>query len=357
LPGEFSFRAFINGKLDLVQAESIHQLVESRSELVNRFVLGSLKGENSKALTEIENEMLEILAHIEADIDFSTENLQTLAESELARKLESLSHRVRELVRLAADGRKLKSAYRVVFIGPPNVGKSTLFNALCHEDVALVSPEAGTTRDVIKERCLIDGVEIEVADTAGIHETVQQLELLGIAKTQARADQSDILIFVMAPGVKLDRRIVDLFRLGKERGQKAIVVLNKSDLLDGISESEAIRGVQESLGDQMTADTQVFAVSGFDRVQTNLLLRDALRKIVATSDVSQAICFSDWQLDLLSSIQSSIDKGLAALKQGISSEFYALDLREGLYSLQELLGKRFDDDILDRVFSRFCIGK
>ncbi|HRO66304.1 MAG TPA: tRNA uridine-5-carboxymethylaminomethyl(34) synthesis GTPase MnmE [Pseudobdellovibrionaceae bacterium] len=358
--GEFTYRSFMNGRIDLVQAESVLSLIESRSSSARRLALRQLKGDLSERLESLEDNMIWCLAHIEAGIDFATEGLKTESDVLLIR-LETVEKSLDQLVKSFRTGRVLKDGVRIVFAGRPNVGKSSLLNNFLEEDRAIVTDIAGTTRDVVEGETQHEGIRISFVDTAGLREADDQIEKIGIARSRKAQDDADIIFFVFDASVGLETEDLEILRsLDPER---TLILANKVD--------SAPSEVLQKAANQLKAETfftnetsseapfsqKVFFVSALDKMTRASVLDVLTQRLRAELNESASVLAGARHFERLSAALEAVRRGTEILKEEAGAEFAAVDLKEALLAVQETIGKRFDDQIMDRVFKEFCIGK
>lgn len=361
--GEFTFRAFMNGKLDLVQAESVLALIESQSQQAARLALRQLKGSVSYKLEEIEDDMTWILAHAEAGIDFSTEDIKVVDNSAVLIKLARIESGLLELVSTFKVGRLLKDGFRVVLTGVPNVGKSSLLNLFLEDERAIVTDIPGTTRDVIHGDTSYKGVKFTFLDTAGLRESVSDLvEKIGIQKSREAAEESDVVFFVydVQAGISSDELII-LDRLDPKR---TYILGNKVDCIDRIPDNSELQILlNNSKFFQKIADLdsyfkrRVFFVSSLDKMARTRVLEDLVKEFADLQTENTVLISNSRHLENLLRALENTRRSRNLVEQGLGDEFLALELKEALIAIHETLGKRFDDQIMDRVFKEFCIGK
>jgi tRNA modification GTPase len=358
--GEFTYRAFINGRIDLVQAESVLSLIESQTKESSRVALQQLKGELSKSLENIESELTWCLAHIEAGIDFSTEGLDVVEQEKLTEKLEMIREVIKELVQSYQYGRLLKDGVHVALAGRPNVGKSSLLNLLVEDERAIVTNIPGTTRDVVTADTIFKEYKFSLMDTAGLREdTADIVEKMGIQKTQSAIQSTDFVLFVVESDKAVSAEEVEIF--GKLDLSRTLVLLNKSDL--GSTSKSHIEPLMECKNFKSLSDPagflrdKVLWVSALDKNARNQIFEALLKQIRIQENDNPVLLIQSRHFECLSRALDLIVTSLKNLKTGAGAEFLALDLKQSLIYLQEVLGKRFDDQIMDRVFKEFCIGK
>jgi tRNA modification GTPase len=350
--GEFTYRAFMNNRLDLVQAESILSLINSQSPTAAKQALQQLKGHLSKDLEQIEQDTIWMLAHIEAGIDFSTENLKIVEDKVLLQKNKELHGKITRMLESFRAGRVLKDGFRLSLIGAPNVGKSSLLNLLIEEDRAIVSEIAGTTRDVIEAAFFVEGVKVAILDTAGLHDSTDKVEQIGMQKTYDSLRDSDAVFFVVDGSRDLEGREIAEFE--KLDPTKTFVIVNKSDEL----EQSPARKIKFSLQFEDAAAKGRFAVVCSKNQEDRIVLQKLLSQDLHTKEFQDVSVISQARhAENLMRAKGAIERTQGLLVEASSSEFVALELKDALISIQEILGKRFDDEILDRVFKEFCLGK
>ncbi|MBX2988117.1 MAG: tRNA uridine-5-carboxymethylaminomethyl(34) synthesis GTPase MnmE [Bdellovibrionaceae bacterium] len=356
--GEFTYRAFMNQRIDLVQAESVLALIESRSSAASRLALRQLQGELSRRLSEIESDITWALAHIEASIDFSTEGLEVVETQVLDARLEKVETSLQSLVASFQRGRVMKDGLRIALSGRPNVGKSSLLNNFLEEDRAIVTEIAGTTRDVVEGETEIDGIRLVFLDTAGLRDADDRVERLGIEKSRKAQAEADLVFFVF--DATEGWQAADEALASELDPKRTVLLANKSDLLS----AETKRRLEERLASSVfftsipgKAIEKVFFVSALDKTTRYQVLHDLAGRFQAEQAETSATLSSARHYERLLKALGNVRLSREQVKAGLGSEFIAVDLKESLLAVQETLGKRFDDQIMDRVFQEFCIGK
>lgn len=361
--GEFTYRAFMNGKLDLVQAESVLSLIESQSQQAAKLALRQLKGSVSKKLEDIENDMTWILAHAEAGIDFSTEDIRVVDTTVTLQKLATIEKSLEELVGTFRVGRILKDGFRVVLTGLPNVGKSSLLNGFLEDERAIVTDIPGTTRDVIHGDTSYKGVKFTFLDTAGLRESVSDLvEKIGIEKSKEATGESDFVFFVFDAEKGLSQEEIQI--LNGLEPQRTYILANKIDKLKvpglpgdirkALDNSEFLQKIPDSEG---FFKRRVFFVSALDKKMRSEVLEELVKEFADLQLENTVLISNSRHLENLSRALENTKRTEHLIKEGLGEEFIALELKEALIAIHETLGKRFDDQIMDRVFKEFCIGK
>lgn len=365
--GEFTLRSFLNGKVDLVQAESVLELIHSESDFSARQALNQLRGKLSRKIERLESDLIWCLAHIEAGIDFSEADIAVAEEAVLKAKLKSIEDQIQEVADSFAGGRVVKEGLRIVISGQPNVGKSSLLNALAEEEKAIVSSRPGTTRDPVEVRCLVGGISAAVVDTAGLRETSDEIEAQGIAKSQKARASADINVFVVdaalllgGPDGSLRLNSEDLELLAQSQNAPVLLVLNKIDLrpdLALLSEAQVLEKVKKNMSISEDRLIRVLCISALDTT-SGTKFRGALEKFLQRFDLQgDGVLTNSRHHEQIMGALLSLREALKMLAGNQGLEFVSIELKQSLMALQNLLGKRFDDDVLDRVFKEFCLGK
>ncbi len=352
--GEFTFRAFMNNRIDLVQAESVLSLIESQNELSAKVALRQLDGHVSKSFDHLESELTWCLAHIEASIDFSTEGIDVVDTHVLIQKLKGIKSEVDRLNETYKSGKLLKEGIKLVLLGKPNAGKSSLLNLLVQDEKAIVTEIAGTTRDVIEAKTVFGGVQFQISDTAGLRETKDQVELIGVDRSKKEALKADVLCVVLS----LDEQSTwqeTLALAHKVGAAKTLYLINKSDLFNDVQIEVVRKNLQNII--ECLDPKNVLLTSHLDLGTRSRVLSGAKEIVGDLSYLDQAIISSARQFEGAQYCSQMIEKSLAELELDIGAEFVAMYLKEALVSLQRILGRVYDDQILDRVFKEFCLGK
>ena len=346
-PGEFTERAFINGKIDLAQAEAIADLIDSASTEAARGASRSLQGEFSRLVTSLIEELTRLRVLVEACIDFPDEDIDFITEADVTGRMNALLERMNDLHRKAHVGSLLRDGLTVVLAGKPNAGKSSLMNCLAGHDAAIVSPTPGTTRDVLREQILIDGMPVHVIDTAGLRESGDEVEREGIRRALREAGKADLLLLVVdSTSAESPQAIAkEHFSSLAESLPPLCIVLNKSDL-SGLTPGEC------------NADGDVhIAVSALTGAGLDAL-RSHIGTLVGFSPGESGVFSARRRhLDAIARARSSLIEGLATLNERAAVELLAEHLRDAQHALGEITGQVTPDALLGEIFSSFCIGK
>jgi tRNA modification GTPase len=354
-PGEFTRRAFVNGKMDLAQAEAVADVISSSSSASHRVAMTQLKGGYSAELSSIREALVEITSLLELELDFSEEEVEFADRNRLRSLLVSASGRVRALADSFRLGNAIKNGVPVAIVGEPNVGKSTLLNALVGDDRALVSDIAGTTRDSIEEHVTLDGVDFRFIDTAGLRESSELVEKMGMDRTWKMLFEADIVLAVVdataspAASSAFLKKLTD--RMDFEC-QQLVILVNKTDCNKNVND---INNFVSSIGSQSVV-LDISALTGAGLPQ----LRETLASLVRAhfQGSSESILVTNARHhEALRLAADSLDAALASLSSGVPSDLIAQDLRTALYHLGTITGAVSNDEVLGVIFSRFCIGK
>jgi tRNA modification GTPase len=339
-PGEFSRRAFLNDKLDLAQAEAIADLVASGTEQAARAALRSLTGAFSGAVNALQDQLTELRIYVEAAIDFPEEEIDFLADDALAARLEDCARSFAALLASASIGRVLRDGYQVVIVGKPNAGKSSLMNRLSGEDTAIVTEIAGTTRDVLRERINIEGLAVELVDTAGLRNDPDRVEAEGIRRARAAIANADAVLWIQDATGEADETIDEKL----PQDIPVTVVRNKIDL------SGDPAGLEE--GDQPVVNLSAKTGEGLDA------LRQRIRDLAGFRDLGEgAFTARRRHVEALEVAAQHLAAGREALRESRAGELLAEELRLAQQSLGSITGAVSSDDLLGKIFSEFCIGK
>lgn len=340
--GEFTLRAFSNGKMDLSQAEAVADLIASDSEAAHKVALQQMRGGFSNELKKLREELVNFASLIELELDFSEEDVEFADRDQFNNLLQKIKSSLMRLVDSFAVGNAIKNGIPVTILGAPNVGKSTLLNALLNEDRAIVSEIAGTTRDTIEDDLIINGIHFRFIDTAGIRETKDQVEEIGIQKAMEKAKQAQIVLYLMDANSDLNLQSKKLKKLTNSLDGKLVVVVNKID-----QNPDAKKYFNNALF--ISAKRR----EGLDAL-TNTLLSFVNTGVLSNN---QTIVSNGRHVDALNKSLNQIIKTIDGLNNGVSGDFLAMDIRQTLHHLGSITGEISSDDLLDNIFSNFCIGK
>jgi tRNA modification GTPase len=357
-PGEFTLRAFLNGRLDLAQAEAVMDLIEAQTEAGQRLAMQQLQGRVSAQVQEARRAILAVVARIEASIDFPEEDVPTPQPAELAPLIALAQQQVDFLLAGSEQGRLYRQGLRTAIIGRPNVGKSSLLNALLRSERAIVTPVAGTTRDTVEEVANLRGIPLHLIDTAGITPGDDPVERMGVQRSRAAAESADLVLLVFDGSEKLtgqDRNISDELRamgFGESVGthRPVIVVVNKADCVQQL-EQEALRRMWPAAPLVITSTLTGQGLPALEEAVADLVLAGK------TLQSSSVLVTSVRHQEALRRAAEHLRVSYLPLQQGMPLDFVSIDLRAAYDTLGEITGETASDDLLDRIFSEFCIGK
>jgi len=341
-PGEFTQRAFLNGRLDLAQAEAVADLIHARTTLAAAAAQAQLAGALSRQIHAVRDDLMNALAHLEAHLDFPDEDISPDTGHRLMKRLEDADETLETLLRTAQDGQVLRRGLRAAIVGRPNAGKSSLLNRLLGHDRAIVSPEPGTTRDTVQETASVRGIPVVFIDTAGLREAAGAVEQEGVRRSREAAASAELILHVVDGSAPLDPGDAGLLHLWQ--GRPVLVIVNKADL-----------PLRCRLPDGMTAVTVSCTTGeGFDRLQ------QAMESMVWSGRIAgdaTPVTINARQADALRRSTDALQRALGVLQGGGSLEFAALELRVAVGAVGEVVGATTTEDLLDAIFRQFCLGK
>lgn len=346
--GEFTKRAFLNGKIDLSQAEAVIDLIKASSSSGYDVALSQLDGSFGKNISEIRQKLVDILVDITVNIDYPDEDIEEILYENLRKNIFKIKEDIDYLISTSDTGRILKDGIKIAIIGKPNVGKSSLMNRLLMENRAIVTDIPGTTRDVIQENMMIRNIPVILIDTAGIRETDDKIEKIGIEKSKETFNDADLILFLLNSGDVITDE--DYSIMNRVANKNVLVLLNKSDM-DRKIETDRIK---EILGDKTFLDTSMETGQGVEE------LKDIIEKMVYKGNLKQdnsLIVTNARHLNLLRDASAFLEDSLKSIESNQPLEFIEIDVKNTYDDLGAILGEEVGDDILNEVFSRFCLGK
>ena len=342
LPGEFTKRAFLNGRLDLAQAEAVIDLIHARTELALSAANEQLAGHLSRRIETLRDDLVTTLAHVEAHIDFPDEDIAPHTKDELLARLDRAVEFMDELLRTADEGQLLRRGIRAAIVGRPNVGKSSLLNQLLGHDRAIVSPIAGTTRDTIEETANVRGIPVVFVDTAGLREAGDVIEEEGIRRSRVTLERAELILHVLDASELLSPE--DERYLAEFGSKKRLLVRNKVDLPSKL----------ELPTDLIAVDVCCLSGRGLEE------LKGAIKNLVWAGEIRAEmvqVMINSRHQDALSRARIATRRAIEALRENLTLELAAMDLRIAMNAVGEVVGKTTNDDLLDSIFSQFCLGK
>ncbi|TZE80759.1 tRNA uridine-5-carboxymethylaminomethyl(34) synthesis GTPase MnmE [Calorimonas adulescens] len=344
-PGEFTKRAFINGRIDLAQAEAVMDIIRSNSDDALKTSVAQLEGKISREISDIRSNIVDLIAHIDAYVDFPEEDVEEL--SDLKPDIERSIDKIEKLITSASTGKILREGLKTVIIGKPNVGKSSLLNALLKEERAIVTEIPGTTRDIIEEYINIKGVPVKLIDTAGIRDTNDIVERIGVEKTKKFLEQADLVILMFDSSLNLTDEDMLIIELVKDK--KVVALLNKSDLPSVLKIDE----IERSLPGAKVIRTSLLDGMGLDE------LTDYVYGLFYNGDIriDDPIITNTRHLACLKKAVDSLRSAVATFDDGKPVDLITVDLMAAVEALGEITGETAGEEIIDRIFQNFCVGK
>ena len=347
-PGEFTKRAFLNGRIDLSQAEAVIDLINSKTSKGSRAAMDQLDGKLSKKIQDIRNLLIGLIAHIEVTVDYPEHDIEEITGKEVYNKIKDIRDELAKLLKSFERGRIIRDGISVVIVGRPNVGKSSLMNELTGKNRAIVTDIPGTTRDIIEEYINIDGIPVKIADTAGIRETSNVVEKIGVERTEKEIGKADLVIMVLDASEGILDGDMDIFK--KVKGKKTILLLNKIDIGDKIPNSElfekfcdtrAIRAsVKKEIGlDELEKEISGMFMEGGINAENEILITNVRHK------------------RLIESAIGSINEAISGYESGMPLDCITIDIMDAANCLGRITGESVSEDVIQEIFSRFCVGK
>jgi len=349
--GEYTLRAFLNKKMDLSQAEGIADLIASNSDSSHKLALQQMRGGFSNQINELRKQLLDFSSLIELELDFSEEDVQFASREKLTDLLTKLTKEINALVSSFSLGNVLKNGIPVAIIGKPNVGKSTLLNALLNEERAIVSEIPGTTRDVIEDTIIINGIAFRFIDTAGLRShTNDAIESIGIAKTYQKIEQANIILYVFDVSQsslnEINNDITEFLEKIENKNKHLIVIANKTDQL-----------IETPKGFKNLVELETIFVSAKRKENINLIAETLIKTVENQTNFNNIIVSNTRHYEALINTQKSIEIIQSGINNNLSPDLFTTDIRTALHYLGEITGSITSEDILDNIFSSFCIGK
>jgi len=350
-PGEFTKRAFLNSKMDLSQAEAVAGLISAKNETALNLSLKQLMGSEKKLISSVKAEILKILSLVEAEIDFAHEDIEKTPVTQVKSMLESVLKKTRRLIKNAAEGIKLKNSIRIAITGRPNAGKSSLLNRFLEKEKAIVTPVAGTTRDIIEETVTIDGFPFTFLDTAGVRNTLNEIELEGMKRAEKAVDESDLVIFVADGSEPLSAADSDTY--APVRKKSHVIAVNKSDLPSAFSDNE----LKNFLNCPGAAVIRVSALKNRAIKTLTKTAKDIIIKENSFEPGSSVQVTSIRHKKCLEKSAKSLESAVKAASQNGEYELIAADINRAVSEISMITGEITPENVLDDIFNTFCIGK
>lgn len=346
--GEFTKRAFLNGRLDLSQAEAVMDIIEARGSAALSQAESHLSGALSRFVKMSRDELTDLITKLEVTIDYPEEDLEDLTNEQIGEGLDGIEKSLSSLLKRSEEGRIIKDGLRTAIVGRPNAGKSSLLNALLQEDRAIVTDIPGTTRDTIEESIKIGGVPLVLMDTAGLRETDNKVEKIGIERAKKSMEQADLVLAVIDGSLPLEKEDKEL--LSSLKGRKSMVILNKYDLPQEVDEEE----IKALAGDAPVVSLSARYGSGMEE------LEEALRRLTETQDrdAGRRLFLTNLRhVDLVKKALEAVRRAQESLQDGMPADCITVDLVEAWNRMGEITGETVDNELINKIFERFCVGK
>ena len=347
-PGEFTKRAFLNGRIDLSQAEAVIDLINSKTTEGSKAALNQLEGKLSKKLKEVRERLIELIAHIEVTVDYPEHDIEEITGKEVYGKLKIIKPKLEDIVKGFEKGRIIREGINVVIVGKPNVGKSSLLNELSGKNKAIVTDIPGTTRDIIEEYINLNGIPVRISDTAGIRETQDVVEKIGVEKAEKAIENADLVIMMLDAGEGLGRE--DEYILQRLGSKKVIIMVNKIDLVD----DSLVKDIEKKLCMQNTIKTSLKQGLGIEELEKNITDIFLKGEISLNSEI---LITNVRHKNLIDMTIKSIQEACSAYECGMPLDCITIDIKNAAEYLGQITGESVNEDVMHQIFSRFCIGK
>ncbi|AAM25900.1 tRNA uridine-5-carboxymethylaminomethyl(34) synthesis GTPase MnmE [Caldanaerobacter subterraneus] len=347
-PGEFTKRAFLNGRIDLSQAEAVIDIITSKTMLANRYAQKQLAGVLGQKMKDLKNKIMELLSHLLALIDFPEEDVEELEREEIKRRAKDILNDIEYLIASSESGRIIREGLKTAIIGKPNVGKSSLLNALLKQNRAIVTDIPGTTRDVIEEYMNIKGIPIKLIDTAGIRHTDELVEKIGVEKSKEVLAEADLILFVLDASRDLTKEDYEIFDILS--GKNIIFVLNKVDLPKKIDEEE----LKKLVGNGIIVEVSTVERTGLDKLESEIYNLVFKGKVSATEE---EIITNARHREVLINAKKHMESVIEAIEKGYSEDLITIDVNGALNEIGKITGETATEDVINQIFERFCVGK
>lgn len=344
-PGEFTKRAFLNGRIDLIEAEGVMDLINSKTEKSMEIAINQVNGHTSNLIKELREKLIKIIANINVNIDYPEyEDIKEVTNQDIINNIDSIENSLKNILKNSKDNQIIKEGIKTAIIGSPNVGKSSILNRLIDEDKAIVTDIPGTTRDIVEGNILINGIMLKIIDTAGIRKTEDYVENIGVEKSLKLIDEADLIIYVLNNNETINQENIDL--LEKIKNKNYIVVINKTDL-------------EKKLDDKIFDSNKTIKISALDNNCVEIIKNKIceLFNLEELNNNDLTYLSSARSISLLNQSLNKLKEIKSSLKTNIPIDFIELDLREIWNILGEIIGETYTEELIDKLFSQFCLGK
>ena len=342
-PGEFTKRAFLNGRIDLLEAEATMDLISSKAESARKISINTLTGETSNLIKNLRSELVKIISNIEVNIDYPEyEDIEVLTNESILPDIKKFKEKLEEIIKKSEDSKVIKEGIRVGIIGRPNVGKSSLLNSLLEEEKAIVTDVPGTTRDIVEGSLIVSGIPLNIIDTAGIRKTEDTVEKIGVEKSLKIIDTSDLLIYILNNNEEITEEEKKI--LEKTKNKKRIIVVNKIDLKTKLDKNLLDSYIEISVKENI----------GIDKI------KDEIKRLFNIGEIStndMTYLSNARSIALLKKSLNNINDAIDEINNNNPIDIVELSLKESWNNLGEVIGETYTDELLDELFSRFCLGK
>ena len=346
-PGEFTKRAFLNGRIDLLEAEAVMDMIDSKSEFQRKMALNQITGKTSNLIDELRNDMIQIISNINVNIDYPEyDDVETITNEVLLPKITKLKKRIIQILKESENGKMIKEGIKTSIIGRPNVGKSSLLNALIEEEKAIVTDIAGTTRDIVEGQILVNGILLNIIDTAGIRETEDKIESIGVEKSLKMMNESDLILFMINNNEPISKDIKDLLKQIKNR--KYLILINKIDLESKIDLTEL------DVDQNRIIQLSIIQNKGIDQLKEKIT---ELFHINELETKDPTYLSNARTISILKNCLKKVEEIETSLQQDIPIDMIELDIKKIWEELGKINGSTYEEELLDEMFKRFCLGK
>ncbi len=347
-PGEFTKRAFLNGRIDLLQAESVIDIIDAKSEKEAKAGIKQLEGSLSKEIKEIKQEIMDVIVKLEVTIDYPEYDVEEVTKEELTTMLKKAKTKLKTLEKSFDDGKIIKEGIRTAIIGKPNAGKSSLLNAILKENRAIVTEYEGTTRDTIEEFITIDGIPLKLIDTAGIRNAKDEVEKIGIEKSKEIAKTADLIIAIFDSSSELTDEDKEILKIIKEK--KSIILLNKTDLKPVITaQNEEFKNLEQNI-----IKISALKREGIEEVKEKIIKMFKLKEIELDNEI---VITNLRHKNLISKAIKNIEKAEETIKNQMPIDIVSINIKDILENLNTITGEEVSEEIINEIFSKFCLGK
>lgn len=348
-PGEYTKRAYLNGRIDLTQAESVMDVIRAKTDKAMQVAVNQLEGSLSKLIKNLRQEILDVLANVEVNIDYPEYDTDELTTKMLLEKANIVTEKIDELLKTAQNGSILREGLDTAIVGKPNVGKSSILNTLLDEDRAIVTDVAGTTRDVIEQFVNLDGIPLRLIDTAGIRDTEDKVEKIGVDRSKEAITNADLVVLVLDSSRSLVQEDIDLLELTADK--KRIIILNKSDLNPVITKDILTEYLND---DDKFISTSTITNEGINQIKEAV---KALFMLGIEDSRSDVLVTNARQAGLLRQAKNSLKEVISGIEAGMPIDLVQIDMTDSWERLGEITGESYPDELITQLFSQFCLGK